>query len=368
MSDGMVLRGREQRMVQDLIIALGASLDLHAVLKDAFRLLLPLVDADYGALATPRSERADEYEWIVQDLPPAFLGSYEEMAPHDFVRSSVLSKINVVVRDSEMIDRRALEQNMMYHRAREVGSPLEHVMAVMLRAGSGFQSGLSLYRDRRRPFTEREQRILQQLTTPIANAVHNCRFFAKVERRSTLLEMLLGSGRDAIVVVRPPAQEIDRTASATALLDAWFTPVERGAGGLPRALLDGLAAARAARAPGQVGAWTKVRERDAADLEVAFFPVPEPVGEPSWALRLRVVSRASPAAVRWQSRLTQANLTKKEQDVVSGMLAGWDNALIAQELDCKLNTVKKHATRIFDKLGVGDRKKLAALYQKIGDA
>lgn len=339
---GVVLRRREQRMVWDLHEALGASLDLHAVLTDAYRLLLPLVGADYGALAATPSEGADEYEWIVQDLPPAFLGSYEEMAPHDFVNRSVLAKINVVVRDSEMIDRRALERNMMYHRAREVGSPIEQVMAVMLHTGGGFQSGLSLYRDRRRPFSERDQRLLQQLTPSIGNAVRNCRLSAKAERRSAMLDRILGSEK-GVVVVRSPTRELYRTEAATALLDAWFTPVERGVGSLPQVLLDELAKVQAARTQGHVGSSFWTREGAEADLKVEFRSLHESVGEPDWVLRFREVSvRADWAAL----------LTARECQVALGIIRRWDGRTIAEELGCAPNTVKKHVQHILDKLGM----------------
>ncbi|MDC0678284.1 LuxR C-terminal-related transcriptional regulator [Sorangium atrum] len=206
---GMGLGKREQQTMWDLNGALGASLDLHSVLKDAYRLLLPLVGADYGALAVTWSERAGEYEWIAENLPPAFFGSYEAMAPHDFVHSSVQAKMQIVVCDSEMIDRRAFERNMMYHRARELGSPIEQVIAVMLHASGGLQSGLSLYRKRRRPFTEREQRMLQLLTPAIANAVRNCWLFAKEARPAKQIEMV------------HPAPQVPT------VLDARLTPRER---------------------------------------------------------------------------------------------------------------------------------------------
>lgn len=350
MGNGVVLGSREQRMMGALHEALGASLDLHAVLKDAYRLLLPLVGADYGALAATPSDGADEYEWIVQDLPSAFLGSYEEMAPHDFVNRSVLAKINVVVRDAEMIDRRAFERNMMYHRARELGSPIEQVMAVMLHAGDGLQSGLSLYRDRRRPFSERDQRILQQLTPAIANAVRNCRSSAKAERRSELLNRILGSEK-GVVVVRPPARELYRTAAATVLLDAWFAPVERGVGSLPQILVDELAKV-VARSQGHVGSSFWTREGGDADLMVEFRPLPERGGELAWALMFREVAvRAEWAAL----------LTGRECQVVLGIIRRWDGRTIAEELGCSPNTVKKHVQHILDKLGLPNAKTLLAL-------
>lgn len=64
-------------------------------------------------------------------MPDAFFGGYAEMAPHDFVRRAVTKTPNLVLRDSEMVPRSKLESNAMYHRSRDLGMPLEHVMAVM---------------------------------------------------------------------------------------------------------------------------------------------------------------------------------------------------------------------------------------------
>lgn len=179
MLTGMGLSEREQRMMWDLNDALHASLDLHAVLRDAYPLLFRLVGADYGALAVTRSARVDDYEWIVQNLPQDFLGSYDEMAPHDFVHRAVLARPHEVVRDAEMISQKEFRRNMLYRRARDLGSPIEQVMAVMLHVGGGLQSGLALYRDSKRPFSDRERQILQLLTPSIASAVRNCWQFGR---------------------------------------------------------------------------------------------------------------------------------------------------------------------------------------------
>lgn len=349
-------RRSERQRVQDLNDALGASLDLHEVLSESYRLLLPLVGADYGALAVTRAERRDEYEWIVQNLPPAFLGSYRDMAPHDFVHRAVMSKPNLVVRDAQMIDRRALERNMMYGRAREVGAPIEQVMAVMLHVEGGWRSGLSLYRDRRRPFTRHEQCLLQQLTPAIGNAVRNCRRYGSVSRWAALVETLLGADDEAVVLVQPPSTEVERTSMATALLDAWFSPVERSAGSLPRILLDQLEQARVAHARGKVGSWFWKRVRDGEDLAVEIFPVPQPGGVPPWALRLRTRSHVLPVPASFR-----ALLSPREVEVVSGVLQGWDNPLIAEHVGCEPATVKKHLQSIFTKLGVESRSRLMAL-------
>src|SRR2546426_1242072 len=87
-----------------------------------------------------------------------------------------------------MVSRQALETNLMYRRAREVGAPLEQVMAVMLHVDGTWQSGLSLYRDQRRPFTEDERAILQDVTPMFANTVRNCRLYGGVRERLAALD------------------------------------------------------------------------------------------------------------------------------------------------------------------------------------
>ncbi|MFS8066918.1 MAG: LuxR family transcriptional regulator, partial [Byssovorax sp.] len=167
----------EGKATLDLVEALGSSLDIRLVLERAYPLLLQIVPADYGALGISASGRSEDYEWIVSKIPPAFFAAYPEMAPHDFVRTSVVEQPNVVLRDEEMVSRADLETNLMYRRAREVGVPLEQVMAVMLHIDARWQSGLSLYRDKRRSFSERERAALERVTPALVNAVRNCHLF-----------------------------------------------------------------------------------------------------------------------------------------------------------------------------------------------
>jgi len=253
-----------KRAVLELFEALGSSLDLPVVFERAYPLLLGLVGADYGALGVSVSGDPRDFRWLVAGLPPAFFAAYPQLAPHDFVRRAVLRRPNVVLCDEQMVGRRALERNPMYRLAREVGVPLEHVMAVMLHAGarSGappamearWESGLSLYRDRRRPFTSGERRTLQDVTPAFVNAVRNCLAFAAL------------------------------------------------------------------------------RDQSAASPAPAELP---------------------PA---WMTRLTPA-----QRNVTAGVLRGWDNRLIGDDLGVTTGTVKKHLQFIYDRLGVGSRAALMAL-------
>lgn len=360
MVTGIALSGREKQMMDHLEDALAASLDLRTVLKDAYPLLLSLIGADYAALVAPGAESADLPEWIAHDLPPGFLGAYGKMAPHDFVLSSVLKNPGVVLRDAEMITRKDLEGNMMYQHARDVGATLEQVMAVMLHANDDFRSGISLYRDRRRPFSAREQRILQQLTPKIARTVHHCCTHARVNQRSKRLEAIIGAEKVATIVVQAPTQELERTPNATELLEAWFTPTELNGGKLPRILLEELAQAQRARAQGRIEPWLWNRAVAAVNLKVEFHPLPK-LSESSWALVFREVSRVLTMPASWIPRLTTV-----EREVTSKMLLGFDNKQIAEELRNTESTVKVHVKHSFKKLGVENR--VALLCRALLDA
>jgi DNA-binding CsgD family transcriptional regulator len=327
--------------------ALGSSLDLHTVLDRAYPELLRLVPAEYGALGVSATGRPEDYAWLVAEMPGAFFAAYPEMAAHDFVREAVARRPNVVLCDGDMLPRAALEDNVLYHRAREVGMPIEQVMAVMLHVDARWQSGIALYRERRRPFSEGERALLQRLVPALANTVRNCHLFREAAGRGDLLEQVLGAQGAAVVIVAPPV-EVARTAPATALLDRWFAPVERRAGGLPDPLLALLHGA-----DGAPVTWT--RRRGDLGLTVTAVPLPASAGRGRWMISLREISEAAALPEAW-ARL----LTPRESEIVARVLRGWDNRLIGEDLGCAEATVKKHLQRVFDKLGVPTRAALQA--------
>jgi DNA-binding NarL/FixJ family response regulator len=335
--------------------ALGSSLDIGVALARAYPALLRLVNADAAALGVSPPGRPEGFEWLVAGLPPAFFAVYAELAPHDFVREAVMRRPNVVLRDGEMLPRRELETNVMYRHAREVGAPLEHVMAVMLHVDDTWQSGLSVYRDRRRPFLARERAALQEATPALANAVRNCRLFGAAASWETAIRILLDDQRAAAVLVKPPSIETGRTPRAAVLIERWFAPHERPPGRLPAPLVDALARATADRAalPARV-TWTKAGQD--ATLTVSFLPLPSgATGEATWVMLLREVSATIPLPSAWR-----ASLTPREQEVCVAVLRGWDNRVVAADLGCAEDTVKRHLLNVFDKLGVPSRAALIA--------
>jgi DNA-binding CsgD family transcriptional regulator len=337
---------RERRATFDLVEALGSSLDIRLVLERAYPFLLQLVPADYGALGISSSGKPEDYQWIVAKIPPAFFAAYPEMARHDFVRKSVARRPNVVMRDEDMVSRTELEANMMYRRAREVGAPLEQVMAVMLHIDDRWQSGLSLYREKERPFTNRERAILQDVTPAIVNAVRSCHLFASAVDWSVALEALLVDQTASIVLVAPPATEVARTAGAARLIDKWFGLHERRVGQLPAPLLTLLAR-------GAPGAWS--RRGGDRTLDVSLVPLTGCMGRVTAMLVLRELSRGIQIPAPWR-----VLLTPRQQEVTAAVLRGWDNRSIASELDLDETTVKRHLQDIFDRLGVQSRTALVA--------
>ncbi|WP_437567687.1 helix-turn-helix transcriptional regulator [Sorangium sp. So ce542] len=359
MAKGSSLGKRDLQKMLEISTALVAARDVNDLLGDAFSLLLPLVGADCAALATTSLERGAKLDWVEKGLPEAFFGAYERMESSDFVLTAVQSSPGVVLRDDQMIDRKALQRNELYQWSRELGAPIEQVMAVMLPVDTGFRSGLSLYRARPRPFSLRDQVVLQELTQSISHAVSNCWLSAKAARWPQVLDALLEGGTHAIVLVRSSGWELDRTAGAAGLLDRWFEPAERVAGSLPRPLLAGLAKAQAAWRMGAEGARPWKRARTGVSLRVKFLALSEPRGEPSWALVLREVPDVPPVPKALAEKLTEC-----ERAVASRAGCGWDDKTIAQAVKNAPGTVKKQLRSIYDKLGVRDRRKLMLLLRE----
>lgn len=100
-------------------------------------------------------------------------------------------------------------------------------------------------------------------------------------------------------------------------------------------------------------------------------------------LKLEVGSR-SEAALRWRESISRVassppapaashtkpfdGLTSREWDVLSRIASGANNQRIAAELALSLNTVKRHTTSIYTKLGVRSRVRAAALLHESSQA
>ncbi|KFA90300.1 response regulator transcription factor [Archangium violaceum] len=348
---------RERTLTSKLTEALTSSLNLSEVFANAEDLLFRLTPADYMALCVSRPGPRGDYDWWVTKMPAPFLARYSELAEHDFVRCAVMRERDKVLRDEEMVaHRKVLERSRWYAYCRELGMPLEHVMSVLLDVKGGVHAGLTFYRERRRPFSRRDQARLQALTLLLTQTVRNCRMYGEVAARGQELSAYFQHRATRCIVRVNPLVERMRTPPTTALLMKWFHPSELVVpSGLPTVLVERLAMLAAmggAGAPG-LDTWERAgEERGLAgqDLRVTFSRLPMQDGQHLWALEFQELLRAIPVPEAWRQ-----SLTAREAEIVSYVLRDWDNQLIADHLDLALATVKKHLQNVFDKLGADSR-------------
>ena len=353
MDTRLSLNPREQALTFELMEALTSSLELPEVHSRAHGVLSQLLRADYVVLCVSKPGQPSSYDWMAAQMPAALFACYPEMVAEDFVRDAVARRPNVVLRDSEMVPRSELERSPLYRHCRELGMPLEHVMAVRLDVNPDWHGSLTLYRERRQPFSERDQALLQRLTPILASTVRHCRMFGEVSTRARLLEEISHSQGKEYLVLAPPSTEKLRTAHAAELVGKWFAPSECGPSGLPTVLLERLAWLVRVGKEAEPGSDIWDRQGPERDLRVTFVPLPEQDGQRLWALVLQEIPHALPLPADWRLRLTP-----REAEIVECVLQNWDNKLIAHHFGLAVNTVKKHVYRSFNKLGVDRRSAL----------
>lgn len=356
------LDAQEQALTFDLMEALTCSFDLSEVLPKAYEVLSRMLAADYAAFCVSKPDKAFEYDWIVEQMPSKFFAHYEELVAEDFVRIAVMRQPNHVLRDTEMgLSRQGLERSQMYQRCRELGMPLEHVMAVMLETGSDWHGGFMLYRDTRTPFSDRERALLQRVTPALARTVRNCRQLSLERGGRWMLESLLRKRGTECVVLTPSGTEQMRSEGATGVLESWF-PSSECVRSLPQVLLERLKMLTSTQQPMQPGDDVWETPGTGPKLKVTFIPMEVPGSRRLWVLQLQETPYI-PAV--WRSNNSKnpkdSKFTKREQQVVCRLLLGWDNKVIAEDLKCSVDTVKKHLQHIFDKLGVDQRSQVLHL-------
>jgi len=341
----MVFTSREYALMNKVVETLHSSLSLPDVLSRARDLLTELIPADYMALCIVMPGQPLQYDWMGAAAPTALLEQYAELAPEDFVLKAVVDQRDTVLRDSEMLPRKALERSLLYQRSRELDLRLEHVMATLLTVRPGVYGGFTLYRDRRRPFSAKSRACLQFLSPHMVNAIRNCRDVAMSMVGDRLLEGLHQRQGFEFLVVLPPALEKLRSPRATALLEKWFADSERTRSGIPRVLLERVDALTRMDRLERLKADTLWRSSDNEHLMVTFIELPEPDGTRPWALVLHEFSPSIPLPAEMALELTPSQI-----EVAKGLLRNWNNEQIAEHLGLSPHTVKTHVRDIYARL------------------
>jgi len=348
---------RQVRLLNDVRDALASSLDLREATIAAEPLVRRLVAADYIAFGSTLPHAPGEFEWIVADMPREFFADYPAMAAHDFVLRAVLAAPNQALRDSEMLPRRELEHNMMYGRARDFGTPLEHVMSAMLHVDGESASGISLFRTTLRPFSECDQELLQSLMPALRNTVRNCRAFAQAASRADTFGGILARDGRAVLLLAPPANEITRSEAATRLLERWFSPAETRKG-LPESILDWARQLSTRPTAGPEDKLVLAQRADGQLVAEAYWV--DYLARRCLALALHESRHRPELPERWVTRLTP-----REIEIATKIVEGHTNDEIATLLAISEQTVKKHNYNVFQKLGIEHRAQLIATARRL---
>lgn len=360
MNASMVFDSREFLLRDKVIAALNSSLNLSAVMEQVRGVLLELIPAEYMGLCIVAPGQPVPYKWLVPGprVPLLEQSEYDKVVEDDFVRRTLVSRLDTVLRDSEMVSRQELERSQLYQRSRELDLRLEHVMAVLMNVRPGVFGGFTLYRDRRHPFSDQAVALLNSLTPHLANTVRNCGQFWMASTGVQLLEQLHEQGRSAFIVVDPPALERLRSPRATALLEQWFARSDFHSSGLPEVLVDRLVAL-SRMTPDQRLQWNVwVRSLDNVHRVVKFMELPEPMGPSPWALIFHEIPHSIPLPEDMKRRLTARQVT-----IAQAMLRNWDNEQIARELGLSVETVKTHVRDMFSKKRLNCDSRADFLYQ-----
>jgi DNA-binding CsgD family transcriptional regulator len=327
--------------------ALQRSSDLDACLVEAGELIRELTACDHVALALSRPGSLTEYQWYTTTIPAAFFASYSSFADRDFVRAAVAASPNRVIIDQQMITRRAYERHILIQHSRATGANLEQVMAVMLQHEPTSAAGVTCYRSRRVPFTQREACLMQLVVPHFNDVIRKSREYAALQR-GAWLEPIVEHAGIGVVWVTPEGVEVTRTAAATALLEQHFPLHMRRGGKLPEPLLSFLERCVSSRCPA-VPVPDLVLERGLSCLHVSAIARKD---TQVWALIMKERGIDPKLTVKLSPRLV---------GIATSLLKGMSNEEIARRDGRSVATIKQQATEVYRRLGVDGRKGLIRL-------
>ena len=347
---------REQALTFELMDALTCSRDLSQVLSKAYEVLSRLLTATCAPVCVSKLGKLLEYDRTVAPVPAGFMAQKEEEPAEDFVRIAVVRQSNLMLSDIDLSSCEGLECGLLLEHRRELAMPLEHMMAVMLDVGHEWHAGFMLYRDGGHPFSERDRALLQRVAPWLARTVRNFRQPSPEDRRSRwVLESLLRTQGCESLVLNPSGTELMSTEGAEGLLKTWFPLHEPKLRKLPQELAERLEQLKSGPHPVKPEDHVCEIEGKGHKLKVSFVPMQMHNHQRIWALLMQESPYVPP---EWEKK---HKLTKREVDVASRVVRGWDNRLIAEDLKCSVDTVKKHLQHIFDKMGVDQRAQLIAM-------
>lgn len=162
---------QEWRLSWEIADALNAKRPLSEVVAEAYGSLRRLIPVDHAAICVSRPDVPEDYEWFGADLPEDLFVGYSRVIEDDFVRRAAMKRPGVVLCDEEMLPRREVERSRLYRTWHKRGLALEQIMTLMVPIDGAAHGGITLYRGRQRPFTDRDRAHLQQLALTLGSAL-----------------------------------------------------------------------------------------------------------------------------------------------------------------------------------------------------
>jgi DNA-binding NarL/FixJ family response regulator len=359
MVDWDSLNDHERRLVGGLMEALIHARSLPELVGGTEKYLTQLVSADCLAMCASRLGQPDLDEWLVARIPDVYFADYAGRKQDDLIRDANLRQPNVVLRDTDILAHEDLVKSPVYQFGLDVGFPLEHVLAVYLtQAGWEGNGGLSAYRMTRRPFSDHERDLIQQLTPMIGDAIQKCRVFVERQLMDHLMELQPEDQKPMYLVMAGPEEVVRKTGPVSTLLESWFSPKELGEGSvrLPQVLKDKLASLMKRTGRVETGLETWERRGEGESLRVTFIQLPYVEGRSYWQLRFQEV--VHPLLASWLTKLTP-----KEVQITHLLVQGLSDKEIADKARSTVGTVKKQLVSIYRKLkadGVEGRRDIIA--------
>lgn len=357
---------KELPIVFELLEVIQASFDATTVAPAVFPLLSKLIAADHFALALSRTPDLRSYDWSVADMPSLFFRDYDQLAHLDFVRLAVAKKPNIVLTDADILagqDRALVLRNPFYQATREMHMPVEQVLGVMIAKEPTWVGGLTLYRDKARPFTAHERDIFQFFAGRFAIMMGHCKRFAARDSAnaddtsSSTFESALKLQRTSWILLDSSWRWVGGANDIERVFSRCFGSGNRALDGLPlllREYINNLAKKAPPSSLPSTRLITWIPARTDAGVVVSFIPLVKEFGM-QWLVLFDEVPTA------WRDKLSRAEI-----GVAIHVAQGWDNGVVAKEMGLSPATIRTHLVKIFDKLGIDRREMLVAQFKSRG--
>lgn len=300
-----------------------------------------------------RNEHATEFpinrSWVEPQvmITPADLEIYSSYLHEDPVREMFKrTSLTVPQRVSDIIpDSRYYRLGIYNEYFRRVG--LDRMMVVGLSVSP--DAALSFVLNRHKTdFSERDRSLLAELRPHLINAYRSAEAFSELQQEQARLQTTLEQLEQGLIFLTSDGSVKLITERAHQLLTKYFAPLRGDTNHLPEELARWLAhhgATREMAAESPVTALEVVRAD--ARLHVRLL-INSTTGQNMLLLEEKRTTLSFKA-------LESLGLTKREAEVLSWVVEGKTNHVIAMLCDMKPRTVEKHLEHIYEKLGVETR-------------